>query len=69
MNKTFEATHDGRRFKIEEDGNAGFYVYVFEGEKCTYDYLQDTLVLAKEFAREEFGVPEQAWVPRISQSE
>ena len=56
-----QASHDGRVFKIQEDANAGFYVYAFEGEKCTYDYLQDTLALAKECAREEFGVPEDAW--------
>jgi len=47
-------------FKIEEDVSAGFYVYAFEGEKCTHDSLQDTLALAKECAREEFGVPEPA---------
>jgi hypothetical protein len=48
-------------FKIEEDANAGFYLYTFEGGKCTHDYLQDTLALAKKFARDEFGVPEDAW--------
>jgi hypothetical protein len=56
-----QATHAGRTFKIEEDANAGFYVYAFEGDKCTHDYLQDTLAIAKECAREEFGVPEDAW--------
>ena|SRR5882757_5986709 len=54
------ASHGGRTFKIEEDVSAGFYVYAFEGEKCTHDSLQDTLALAKECAREEFGVPEPA---------
>ena len=56
-----QASHDGRMFKIEEDANAGFYLYAFEGGKCTHDYLQDTLALAKKFARDEFGVPEDAW--------
>ena len=55
------ASHDGRRFKIEEDANTGFYVYALEGGRCTHDHLQDTLALAKECAREEFGVPEDAW--------
>jgi hypothetical protein len=55
------ASHGGRTFKIEEDANVGFYVYAFEGERCTHDHLQDTLALAKECAREEFGVPEEAW--------
>jgi 2-aminomuconate deaminase len=63
MNETLQATHGGRRFKIEEDPTAGFYVYVFEGEKCTQDYLQDTLTLAKKFVRDKFGVPEDAWRP------
>ena len=56
-----EASHDGRRFVIEEDKAAGFYIYVFDGECCTHDHLQDTPELAKQFAREEFGVPEDAW--------
>jgi hypothetical protein len=55
------ASHAGRRFKIEEDANAGFYIYAFEDERCTHDHLQDTLELAKECAREELGVPEDAW--------
>jgi hypothetical protein len=56
-----QARHDGLTFKIEEDANAGFYLYAFEGGKCTHDYLQDTLALAKKFASDEFGVPEDAW--------
>ena len=56
------ALHRGRTFKIEEDANNGFYVYAFEGERCTHDHLQDTLALAKKCAREEFGVPEDAWL-------
>jgi hypothetical protein len=56
-----QASHGGRTFKIEEDANVGFYVYAFEGARCTHDHLQDTLALAKECVREEFGVPEDAW--------
>jgi len=56
-----EASHAGRRFVIEEDKAAGFYIYAFEGERCTHDYLQDTLEIAKRFARERFGVAEDAW--------
>jgi hypothetical protein len=55
------ASHGGRRFVIEEDEAAGFYIYIFEGERCIRDYLQDTLEIAKECAREDFGVPEDAW--------
>ena len=67
MSESLQADHAGRRFKIEEDVNAGFYVYVFEGEKCTQDYLQDTLKVAKAFVRDKFGVPENAWRPEHNQ--
>lgn len=53
----------GRRYVIDEDEAVGFYLYVLEGERCIYDYLQDTLKLAKEFAEERFGVPQTAWLP------
>ena len=56
-----KATHNGLRFKIEEDSNVGFYLYVFDGDKCTHDYLQDTFDFAKACALEEFGVPLNAW--------
>ena len=55
-----QVSHDGRRFRIGET-NVGIYVYVFERDQCTHDYLEDTLVLAKECARERFGVPENSW--------
>lgn len=58
---SLEATHGGRRFTIEHDSAVGFYLYVFDGERCTHDYLQDTLDLAKQFALEEFDVPHDAW--------
>jgi hypothetical protein len=56
-----QASHGGRKFVIQQDEAAGFCMYAFEGERCTHDYLQDTLEIAKECAREEFGVPEDAW--------
>ena len=52
-----------RRYVIEEDEAVGFYLYVIEGDRCIYDYLQDSLKLAKEFAEEKFGVPASAWMP------
>lgn len=58
---TLEATHNGHRFTIEEDSTAGYYLYIFDGQRCTHDYLQDTLEIAKKFALEEFGVPDNAW--------
>ena len=57
------ADHGDCRFKIEEDETAGFYVFRFEGDsnRSTHDYLQDSLAAAKEFALEEWGVPQAAW--------
>ncbi|HBM90641.1 MAG TPA: hypothetical protein DD400_02005 [Rhodospirillaceae bacterium] len=39
----------------------GYYLYVWENNRCTYDYLQDTLEIAIEQAEEDFGVPKNAW--------
>jgi hypothetical protein len=59
--QTFSAEHSGRRFRIVQDSTAGFYLYVYDGAKCTHDYLQDSLDAAREFARDEFAVPVQSW--------
>ena len=49
------------RFEIEEEEGIGFYLYVYENEKCVRDYLQDTFAFAVEDAEEMFNVPPQAW--------
>jgi hypothetical protein len=56
-----KATYNGLRFEIEADSTVGFYLYVFDGDKCTHDYLQDTLDFAKQYALDQFGVPLNAW--------
>jgi rhodanese-related sulfurtransferase len=56
------ATLGNRRFEIVFGGEGiGFYVYIFEAERCTHDYLQGTLEIAKSFAEEEFKVPTNSW--------
>ena len=50
-----------RHFEIKEDPIAGFYLYVFDGNKCVYDHLQDTFEIALENAWEDYGVPKNAW--------
>ena len=57
----WEADNRLKRFKIEHDPQAGFYLYVFDGEKCVADYLQDTLELAMLQAEQDFGVPPSSW--------
>jgi len=50
-----------RRFIIKHDEAAGFYLYVFENNRCIRDHLQDTLELAIEVAFEDYQVPKDLW--------
>lgn len=50
-----------RHYEIKQDPYVGFYLYVFEDNKCIRDYLQDTLDIAMECAFEDYGVPKNAW--------
>ena len=50
-----------KHFEIERDPFVGFYLYVFEDDKCTHDYLQDTLEIAIDCAWEDYGVSKDAW--------
>jgi hypothetical protein len=50
-----------RYFEIKEDPAVGFYLYVFEGDKCIHDHLQDTFAAAVESAWEDYGVPKNSW--------
>lgn len=61
MRQTLQAEHAGRRFRIVHDAAVGFYLCVYEGARCTHDYLQDTLDLALEFAQDELEVPIVSW--------
>lgn len=50
-----------RHYEIKHDPSVGFYLYVFDGNRCIRDYLQDTLEIAIECAWEDFGLPKDAW--------
>jgi hypothetical protein len=56
---------DGCHFEIQEVGGEGFYVWRFVGEntRSSHDYLQDSLLMAKRCALDEWGVPDDAWKP------
>lgn len=57
-----KAEHEGRVFKIVADlPEVGFYLYVYEGDRDTHDYLQDTVEMCKRCALEHFGVPMSKW--------
>lgn len=54
--------HDGRAFEIVSDRpELGFYLFVYEGDKCIYDYVLNSMELCKEFGELRFGVPVNAW--------
>ena len=50
-----------RHFIIKHDELAGFYLYVYENERCVRDHLQDTLDLAIELALKDYLVPKESW--------
>ena len=57
-----ETHFENRRFLIEEDmTEIGTYLRIFEDDRDTHDYLQDSVEDCKEFAEEEFGVPTDSW--------
>ena len=64
------AEHEGRKYTIEpeeftddhtQEKMIWYYVYAWTEKGAEYDHLQDTLVMAKECAFEEFGVPLNSW--------
>lgn len=50
-----------RRYVIKHDPSAGFYLFVYENDKCIRDHLQDTLEIVMECALEDYGVPKNLW--------
>lgn len=50
-----------RHYEIKHDPSVGFYLYVFEDDRCVRDYLQDTLETAINCAFEDYNVPKTAW--------
>lgn len=60
--KILETEFDGKKFKIEEDySEVGSYLYVYEGEKCIKDYLQNDIETCKQVAFEDYKVPLDKW--------
>jgi len=55
--------YQGQRFEIVEDlPEIGYYIYVYNpNNNCISDHLQDTLLTAKKFAFEKYGIPVDAW--------
>ena len=50
-----------RRYEIKYDPVVGYYLYVFEKNKCICDYLQSSLENTMDLAQELFGVDKGLW--------
>ena len=50
-----------RKFEIKQDPLVGFYLYIFENEKCIRDHLENTQEIAMDVAFEDYNVPKDAW--------
>ena len=56
------AEHNLLRFEIVQDNpDVGFYLYVYDGNRCIADYLQNDEEMCKLFAYEEYGVEPSLW--------
>jgi len=55
------------RFEIVEDNpEVGFYLYVYDGDRCIADYLQNDEETCKQVAFEEYGVETSCWIEKLS---
>jgi hypothetical protein len=59
--KAKSKSNSSRYFEIKEDPLVGFYLYVFENDKCIHDHLQDTFEITVQCAFEDYGVPKSSW--------
>ena len=60
--KTISVEHEGKIFRIEEDfPDVGAYLYIYEKNKCIYDFLQNNVEDCIEFALEKFKLPVHLW--------
>lgn len=63
--RILETDYNGKKFRIEEDyPEVGTYLYVYEGEQCVKDYLQNDIEICKQIAFEYFGVPLDKWLEK-----
>ncbi len=61
-NRKYSAKANALRFVISQDKpEVGWYLYVYSGDKCIADHLQDSLDKAKEMALEKYAVPFSLW--------
>ena len=61
--KTYKTRKGNKHFEIEEDlPGVGWYLRVYNDQYiCEYDFLQNTLEDAMDFALEEFNIEKDKW--------
>ncbi len=60
--KKLMSRNDSKTFVIDEDlPEVGAYLYVYDGDDCIYDCLQDSIEICKSIALEEYNVPLDSW--------
>ena len=61
--KKYKAIINNQEFIIEQDNHEiGWYLYVYSNGKIIKDHLQDDIETIKAQAKNEYSVPEEAWV-------
>ena len=56
------AENNGLRLEIVKDNpDIGYYLYVYDEERCIRDYLQNDEDTCKQVALEEYGVEPSSW--------
>lgn len=59
------AGNNGLRFEIVKDNpDIGYYLYVYDEERCIRDYLQNDEDTCKQVALEEYGVEPSSWTDK-----
>ena len=59
------AENNGLRFEIVKDNpDIGYYLYVYDEERCIRDYLQNDEDTCKQVALEEYGVEPSSWTDK-----
>jgi len=56
------AEYNRLRFEIVKDNSdVGYYLYVYDEDRCIADYLQNDEDTCKQVALEEYGVEPSSW--------
>lgn len=54
---------------VEDNPEVGFYLYVYDGDRCIADHLQNDEETCKQIAFEEYGVELSCWIEKLSEDD